>query len=140
MMKHEFEEIAGYEVSWETYNDVIEPMYMATNLTKQEFVKLIDKKAVALPTSEEIKKEMKKIALHLYEICGHYTDFKAEMDLMNLAEKYAKKEYGYSRNDPKMWIKYDKEYEYTNQRGCYYIKAFTVMYDYTEIKTVKLVK
>ena len=30
MMKHEFEALAGYEVSFEDYNNVIEPMYMAT--------------------------------------------------------------------------------------------------------------
>ena len=30
MMKHEFEALAGYEVSFEDYNRVIEPMYMAT--------------------------------------------------------------------------------------------------------------
>ena len=44
MMKHEFEQIAGYEVSWEDYNNIIEPMYMATNLSKEEFVKTLSKK------------------------------------------------------------------------------------------------
>ena len=29
MMKHEFEQIAGYEVTWEDYTNIIEPMYMA---------------------------------------------------------------------------------------------------------------
>ena len=45
MMKQEFEALAGYEVSTEDYNNIIEPMYMATNLTKAEFVKTINRKA-----------------------------------------------------------------------------------------------
>ena len=44
MMKHEFEELAGYEVSNDDYNNIIEPMYMATNMSKADFVKCIDKK------------------------------------------------------------------------------------------------
>ena len=44
MMKHEFEEIAGYEVSTEDYDNIIEPMYMATNMSKQDFVKTINRK------------------------------------------------------------------------------------------------
>lgn len=44
MMKEEFERLAGYEVSFEDYNKVIEPMYMATNLDKVEFVNVIDRK------------------------------------------------------------------------------------------------
>lgn len=55
MMKHEFEEIAGYEVTTEDYNNIIEPMYMATNLTKQEFVKTINKKRFAVVKKEEEK-------------------------------------------------------------------------------------
>lgn len=55
MMKHEFEEIAGYEVTTEDYEKIIEPMYMATNLTKQEFVKTISKKRFAIVKKEEEK-------------------------------------------------------------------------------------
>ena len=44
MMHKEFEELAGYEVSFEDYNNIIEPMYMATNLSKQEFVKCLNLK------------------------------------------------------------------------------------------------
>lgn len=47
MMKHEFEELAGYEVSNEDYDKVIEPMYMALNMSKAEFVKCLDKKRFA---------------------------------------------------------------------------------------------
>lgn len=65
MMKHEFEELAGYEVATEDYNNIIEPMYMATNLSKHEFVKVIDKKRFALKTREQLVKEMKMCAKHL---------------------------------------------------------------------------
>lgn len=44
MMKIEFEALAGYEVSVSDYDNIIEPMYMATNLNKAEFVKLSAKK------------------------------------------------------------------------------------------------
>lgn len=55
MMKHEFERIAGYEVSAEDYNNIIEPMYMATNLSKEDFVKTISKKRFAVVKKEEEK-------------------------------------------------------------------------------------
>ena len=45
MMKHEFEALAGYEVTSETYDNIIEPMYMATNMSKQEFIKTLNRKA-----------------------------------------------------------------------------------------------
>lgn len=43
MMWKEFEEIAGYEVSYEDYSKVIEPMYMAMpdSISKSEFVKML---------------------------------------------------------------------------------------------------
>lgn len=44
MMKQEFERIAGYEVSTEDYNNIIEPMYTATSMSKQDFVKTLNKK------------------------------------------------------------------------------------------------
>lgn len=47
MMKHEFEELAGYTVSKDDYYSIIEPMYMATNMSKADFVKCIDKKRFA---------------------------------------------------------------------------------------------
>ena len=46
MMKHEFEKLAGYEVTNETYDNIIEPMYMATNLSKSEFIKTLNRKAL----------------------------------------------------------------------------------------------
>lgn len=59
MMQREFEEIAGYEVTAETYDKIIEPMYMSTNLSKTEFVKLLNRKA--LEKKVERKPNIKKM-------------------------------------------------------------------------------
>lgn len=88
MMKHEFEAIAGYEVSEEDYRKIIEPMYMATDLSKEEFAKVICKERFAIKTKEELVCEMKKIAAHLKNTCEHYTDFEAKEQLERLAEEY----------------------------------------------------
>ena len=61
MMKEEFERLAKIEVSQETYSKVIEPMYLATDLSMQEFVKLLNVKAFALPKSEA--KNIKKMRI-----------------------------------------------------------------------------
>lgn len=70
MMKFEFEELAGYEVSNEDYDNIIEPMYMSVNLSKQEFVKVIDRKRFEvkhqksqeqIELEESIKEEIKEL-------------------------------------------------------------------------------
>ena len=78
MMKHEFEALAGYEVSFDDYNNIIEPMYMATNLNKADFVKCIDKKRFALKTHKQIISSIKKEAKQLFEICGIRHDYDSE--------------------------------------------------------------
>lgn len=55
MTKYEFETIAGYEVSDYDYFEILEPMYMALpDVTKQEFVKMIDKKRFELKKEDTI--------------------------------------------------------------------------------------
>ena len=88
MMKHEFEALAGYEVSVSDYDNIIEPMYMATDLNKAEFVKVICKERFALKNREELIQEMKKIAEHLKQTCDNFTDYEAEEKLKELAEEY----------------------------------------------------
>ena len=99
MMKHEFEEIAGYEVSTEDYNNIIEPMYMALpgTITKAEFVKMIDKKRFALKPISKIVKEMKQIAKELKETCTHYTDYEKKDKLEALVKEYMERK-GYTGN------------------------------------------
>ena len=88
MMKAEFEKIAGYEVSNEDYFEIIEPMYMATNLTKEDFVKTVSKKRFALKPIKKIVKEMRKAAQELKETAGHYTDYELKDKLDALIEEY----------------------------------------------------
>lgn len=52
-MKQEFERLAKIEVTDETYTKVIEPMYLATELSKQDFIKLLNLKALAAPKAKE---------------------------------------------------------------------------------------
>lgn len=62
MMKFEFEMIAGYKVSEDDYNKIIEPMYNATDLDKIDFVKVIDRKRFEIKeekTAERIQLENK---------------------------------------------------------------------------------
>lgn len=127
MMKHEFEKLAGYEVSYEDYEQIIEPMYMATEMSKQDFVKCIDKKRFALKSKAQIKREMRKIADHLHEICGHYRDFGAEEALEKLAREYAERFAGYHRECLKDYYYFEKGYEYEEaKRGCTYPKTLII--------------
>lgn len=119
MMKYEFEKIAGYEVSQEDYDNIIEPMYMAVELTKTEFVKCIDKKRFALRTEKQLVNEMKKLAKHLKEICENYTDYDALSQLGDLALEYARR-FCASGTAPI----YKNEYTYPDiKRGCTYPKS-----------------
>lgn len=130
MMKHEFEAIAGYEVSWEDYNTIIEPMYMAIpeSISKQEFVKMIDKKRFALKPISKIEKEMKKIAKHLEETCNHYTDYDAKDKLDALAKEITERigAKGFQINEMMRWT-------------CYYPVSVDIYgYDYKTVRKIEL--
>lgn len=59
MMKHEFERMAGREVTTEQY-DAFETLYMNSNLNQQDFVKSIKQilKAIPQPKKEKNIKRM----------------------------------------------------------------------------------
>ena len=121
MMKHEFEALAGYEVTREDYDKIIEPMYMATDLNKEEFVKCIDRKRFALKTKAELKRAMRKEANRLYEICNHCHDFESEERLEKLAREYATRFFGYdARLTRGVGYYIRREYQYPGMRGCSY--------------------
>ena len=61
MMKQEFEELAKVKVTEEVYSKVIESMYLATDLPKREFIKLLNLKALAIQESRE--KDIKKMCV-----------------------------------------------------------------------------
>ena len=93
MMKHEFEKLAGYEVTDEMYDKVIEPMYMSLEVSKQEFVKMLNKKYFALPTQNECLNKLKAVARKIYEACGFRTTHDEEAELQELADEFAARFY-----------------------------------------------
>ena len=112
-MHHEFEQIAGYEVSSEDYDKYIEPMYMAIpgTISKQEFVKMIDKKRFALKPIKKIIKEMKETATHLKDTCTHYTDYESKDKLEALISEYMNRKnypdsFGYIISEKELWTCY----------------------------------
>lgn len=141
MMKEEFERLAGYEVSFDDYQKIIEPMYIATDLDKQEFVKCINKNRFALPTKKQLIDEMKKIAAHLFEICGRYTDYESMDELEKKAREFAKRFYHIDWDyDSKAWIYFNKGYEFPHlQRGCTYPKELVIGHDGVEYTRIELV-
>lgn len=141
MMKQEFEALAGYEVSFQDYNEIIEPMYMATNLSKQDFVKCIDRKRFALPTKKEIVRAMKKEATHLYEICGRYTDFESKDRLEATAKAYAKRFHGIDwAADVTAWVYFIDGYEIEYLKcGCTYPKELVIGRGGRELERITLV-
>lgn len=142
MMKHEFEKIAGYEVSDLDYYNIIEPMYMAVELSKEDFVKLLDKKRFALPTKKQMQNQMKKIAEHLRETCEHYTDYKAQLELEKLAREYARRFHHIDVNtNTEAYVILHKEYSHPEiQRGCTYPKTLIIGVRYTDFERLELVK
>ena len=114
MMWKEFEEIAGYEVSADDYHKIIEPMYMALpDVSKADFVKMIDKKRFALKGKNEILKRMRQIAKHLRETCDLYTDWDALNELEKLRAEYQDR-------FASGWVHIFTETTLPDQRGCSY--------------------
>lgn len=142
MMKHEFEELAGYEVSTESYNNIIEPMYMASNMTKQEFVKVLNPKAFALPTKKQMVNQMRKLAAHLHETCERYTDYEAQQELDKLSKEYARRFYGINwSQDITAFVYTIDEYFYELiGRGATYPKTLVIGRGGHECERIALVK
>jgi len=111
MMQQEFEQLAGYEVSYDDYVNIIEPMYLATNMDKADFVECINKKRFALKPLKNIIKEMKQCAASLKQTCTHYTDQDTKDRLDELIETYVERKYPgidihYWTEDEMLWSCY----------------------------------
>lgn len=133
MMKHEFEALAGYQVSEDDYTNIIEPMYMATDMDKDEFVKCINKKRFALRKPSTIIREMKTIARHLEAVCTNYTDWEARERLQDLAEEFIK---------VKGWMGVNYMIDEEEKWSCYYPKSISI-YDkgtYKDVEVINLFK
>lgn len=137
MMHKEFEEIAGYEVSYEDYTNIIEPMYMATNLSKQEFVKCLNRKQFDLgykkqQYKKQLLKEMKSIAEEMYTICSHTETYEQYEALRAKAIEYIKAF--------PVWKAPHHEFSTEHKNGCSYVKSL-VWYDenWNEVQQIELV-
>lgn len=91
MMKQEFEQFAGYEVSEADYYNIIEPMYYASKLSKAEFIQTLNPKRFALRTHEQLINEMKKLANTIKKSCDYYIDNELWDQLQKLANEYTER-------------------------------------------------
>lgn len=117
-------------------------MYMATELSKEDFAKCIDRKRFALPTKAELLAAMRKEAKHLYDICGRCCDFESEQRLERLAHTYLKRVYGVDWTvDSQAYAFFLKGYEYPDiQRGCTYPRELVLGRGNREYERIALVK
>lgn len=126
MMYDEFERLAGYEVSYDDYVNIIEPMYLATDLPKEDFVKCLNKKRFALPPVKNYIDNMKTCAADLKQTCTNYTDYETKDMLDELVEMYIDRVFGnlrvgYYYDEAELW-------------SCHYPTAVT-FYDQQTYKT-----
>lgn len=115
MTKQEFEKIAGYEVSVDDYEKIIEPMYMACPLDKLEFVKCLNKSRFAMKDKRKYISEIKSIGNAIIKKCGHTTTHEEEDKLGKLTKEFCDR-FGYSYSYP------EYGYELPGNRGCQFIK------------------
>lgn len=133
MMHEEFMKLAGYEVSYKDYIEIIEPMYLAVDLSKEEFIKCIDKKRFALRSEKTVIKEMRKVANIIKDNCTHFIDHdnyeKLEALAKELMSRYRAVSY-YIESTEKLYNNY---YHST----CYYPCKIT-FYTFTGNKIIEL--
>ena len=93
MRKAEFEALAGYEVTNKDYDEYIEPMYMALNVSKEEFVGMVSKERFAMKTKQQLLKEARRLAKSLKATCDSYTDTETEQALKDVLADLASRYY-----------------------------------------------
>ena len=116
MMKHEFEKLAGYEVTAEDYYNIIEPMYIACDLDKLDFIQTLNKKRFALRSLKSVVNDMKKTAAAIKSNCTHFIDSENYKILDDLALEYMKRVNGVSYRIEQTELLYNGCYHST----CYY--------------------
>ena len=88
-----------------------------------------------------MQNEMRKIAKHLFEICGHSTDYESEHKLEELGREYAKRFYHYDWKNFSDYYYFSKGYEFEEiQRGCSYPKELVIGSGNTDYEVITLVK
>ena len=81
MMQFEFERIAGYKVSNDDYENIIEPMYMATGLDKYEFVGVINRERFEIKKSTKHIEQEEKIKTEITRIEREIDFIKKEIEI-----------------------------------------------------------
>lgn len=82
MNLREYEELSGTKVDPEVYHGVIEPMYMATDLSKEEFIHTIDTEYFAIEQQPEVIKIGIEFAGCKYDTNLNY--YYKEADLLDI--------------------------------------------------------
>ena len=117
MMYSEFLELSKMtenDITTETYSKVIEPMCMATNMDKRDFVKMLNIKHIkaASPNANNIANEMVEVIKDMKVQLGHTTLHQQENRFIELAENFCKlKNMEFCYTDFSI-------YEFPNDRGC----------------------
>lgn len=118
MLKEEFEKISGIEVSDYNYKNIVEPMYMAVNLDKKDFIKLLNLKALAEKSGRKnlkylYDKFMKK-AKEYNKKCFYCCDYNIENDIEDIMLTI--------RN------RYDKDYYFEKimKNGVFYYESLVI--------------
>lgn len=62
MMHEEFEKMVSYRVSYKVYHEIIEPMYEATDLSKQEFASVVNFRDYHKKQESRCVEQMRQIA------------------------------------------------------------------------------
>ena len=140
MMQREFETLAGYEVTAKDYHDIIEPMYMALpNVSKTEFVKMIDRKRFALPTKAECIRKMRKLAESIADMVEHNGAYPEKEELNEMARAYAVRFHGFDIENLKMYYYFDEAYAIPDlKRGCTYPCRLHIGIGSTEFEKIDL--
>lgn len=121
-MKEEFEKIAGYEVTNEDYYRVIEPMYMATDLSKADFINCLDRKRFEIKRETEtaLINRIKSVANKAYEKCGHVENFEEKQMIDEIIRKLNN-----MPNNKNYYAEIGYEYEEI-KRGCTFYKSLVI--------------
>lgn len=129
MNYEEFKRIAGYEVSYETYKNIIEPMYMSTDIIdKKEFCKSFSKKLFAIKPTDKLVKELRELAKELQYAAKYGLCVADKMDeFRKLCEDYQKRQYN----------NLDYYFEYANESFFSYSShTYRKVYDRDYIKAL----
>ena len=93
MMYSEFLNIANVtenDITADTYDNIIEPMYMATTLSKYEFVKMLNIKEICntYPNANKTEKDLVKLIAKMRKNLGLRTMHEEENKFIELAKQY----------------------------------------------------